>query len=351
MRHIRWRVTIALVFVAAAAAACAPHSTTSAPATPSAPPPVSTSPTEASNLPPAQKLTPSVRVDLTAALGDNPLLGTAVAGGKVYTASSTQGILSVDPTTGQYTVLYKGPSEPDWMVASGADLWVQYQSENLLRRIHLPDGKVTAQVPVSSAMSDVIAATPGAIWTVIGSGGVLVRIDEQTAKIVSQTTFDDGGARFKAEGLEASGNSVFVAAMTGRRIVQVDATGTIKKTWPVPFSPCTAVPDAGGTFVWVFDCDEHALNKLDLASGTFTRVTGVDALIGSMIAHAGETWFTMLSPDRSTTYLVRVNAASTIDKTVDVGSPYSLGAFAGPDGLWVGAAPGLTYFSWDALTR
>jgi DNA-binding beta-propeller fold protein YncE len=348
VKTVRWRVLVALLLVGAGASACAPHSGNNTnPATPAAP--VQTTPPADPNLPTPVRLTPSQKIDLNAALGSNPLLDVAATDSTMYT-STPQGVLSINRATGQSTIMTKAATAPDWLTLAGTDLWVEYPSENLLRRIRVSDGQVTAQTALGADVAQALAVTPGFVWTIINNATTLVRIDERTGAIVGRTTIDQVGSHFKAEGLTAVGNSVFVVSTSQDAIERIDSTGTVKKTWPVGFGPCTVVPDANATYAWVFDCNEHTLVRLDLATGKSTTVDGVSELIGPMVTHSGATWFTMLSADRSTTYLLRISGTGTIDKAIDVGSAYALGVFATADGLWVGADPGEVFYNWAALS-
>src|SRR5262249_7818174 len=242
-------------------------------------------------------------IDLSDALGDNPLGDVAVSGGKLYT-SSPLGVLSIDQTTGHDTVLTKASTSPGWLIPAGNDLWVRSPSETGLRRIGLSDGKSTAEVQLDSDMSTAMATTPGSVWTLIHNGEVLVRIDTRTGTIASRVTIDPAGGRIKPEGLSAVGNSVFVVAMSRHQVVQGDAGGAVTRTWALPFPPCTAVPEANLTMAWVFDCTTHQLHRLDLASGTVSTVAGVDDLIGPMVRSGRDgLWVTMLTDNRANTLL------------------------------------------------
>jgi hypothetical protein len=351
VRPFRTSAAVALCVLGAALAACAPHSATTASA-PSAPPATSATPETTAPARPAPWIGQASRViDLSDAMGDNAMQDVAVAGGKLYT-SSQLGVLSIDQATGHYTVLAKAPTLPGWLIQAGSDLWVQYPSENILRRISLSNGRITAQVQLDSDMSTALATTPGSVWTLIHNGEVLVRIDTRTGAIASRVTIDDAGGQIKPEGLSAVGTAVFVVAMSRHQIVEVDAAGSVSRTWSVPFQPCTAVPATNLTMAWVFDCTTHELYRLDLASGATSTVAGVDELIGPMVSFGGDgLWVTMLAYDRSSTFLMHLTPDGTIDNVIDMQEQFALGVVAAPGGLWVASPPGLRFFGPNDLKQ
>jgi hypothetical protein len=103
---------------------------------------------------------------------------------------------------------------------------------------------------------------------------------------------------------------------------------------------------------WVFDCGTHVLYRLDLASGAARTVSGVDELIGPMVSFGGDgLWVTMLAYDRTSTFLMHLTAAGTIDNVIDLQAQFALGVFAAPGGLWVGAPPGLRFYAANDLTQ
>src|SRR5262249_17319822 len=160
-----------------------------------------------------------------------------------------------------------------------------------------------------------------------------------------RVTIDDAGGRIKPEGLTAVGNSVFVVAMSRHQVVQVDASGSVTRTWSLPFQPCTVIPETNLTMAWVFDCSNQQLHRLDLASSPVSTVAGVDDLIGPMVRSGGDgLWLTMLADNRTDTLLMHLTTAGTIDNVIDLSSQFSLGVFAGPGGLWVAAPPGLRFY-------
>ena len=235
MKTVRWRALVALALVGAGASACAPHSATSS-TPPTSGPSSQTTPPADPNLPTPMKLTAAQKVDLNAALAGSPLLYVAMSGTAMYT-STPQGVLKIDASTGQSTIITKAATAPNWLVLAGNDLWVEYPAEDLLRRIRVSDGQVTGQTALGSDPAQAIVATPGFVWTMIDSARTLVRIDERTGAIASRTTIDAVGSRFKSEGLTAVGSSVYVVAPSHDAVEQVDSTGSVKKTWSVPFGP------------------------------------------------------------------------------------------------------------------
>jgi hypothetical protein len=236
------------------------------------------------------------------------------------------------------------------MLLHGGDLWAQFPAENMLRRVDVSSGRITAEVRLDSAMSNVLAATPESVWTVIGNGGVLVRVDARTGTIAARVTLGAGGGRLHPLGLGAAGDGVFVAVMDRHRVVEVNAAGEVTRGWDLPWPPCGVVPAADATVLWVYTCDDGRLARFDLTRGAVTLVVMVDDLVGAVMPVGDGLWIT-LARGRAATHLVHVNAAGVGDDAIDLGGGLRLAAWRASGALWVGSPTGLVRYSPDPVNR
>jgi hypothetical protein len=338
----RWTFLAVALALVPLAAGCQPAAASQAPQSPA---PVSSSPqpTETEQSGPQ----PALEVDLSAALAGNPLLGVAVTAHDVF-ASVAAGVMRVNPTTGKAALAVKTPTAPSGLVVLGSDLWAQFPSENVIRRIRLADFAVTGEVHLDSAMANVFAATPGWVWTIVDGGAQLVRINARTAVVAGKTALGPGGGRLHPLGLTAAGENVFAADMaTG--VMQVDKTGRVVRHWDVPWPACAVVAEQSGRHAWIYSCAEGKLGRLDTASGAIDPIVMVDDLVGAIFPANDGVWFT-LAQGRSTANFVHANGSGAIDKRIDLHG-FKLAAWNGPTMIWFGSPSGLTAYRADSFSH
>jgi hypothetical protein len=339
MKLVGWRVAAASLVVCVAASACAagtqiPTDNGSTQAVvPSAP---------------ARVLAPAREIDLSGIAAGNQVFDAVMSDGVAF-ASVGASIVRIDVATGRATTLVTTPTIPRWLQMADGDLWAQFPAENMLRRIRTSDGKITAEVQLDSAPSDVFAATPGSIWTVIADGGVLVRVDTTTAAIAGRVTLGASGYLMHPQGLMPVGDTVFVVAEARHQVMQISADGSVKRSWDLPWQPCVAVPGPDGTFGWIFSCSDHRIARLDLGSGAISTVFEPDDLVGDILPVGDGAWFTASEADRDATNLIHVSSTGQVQDRIDLAGPMRLGALSSTDGIWVITSTGLALYSWGSL--
>lgn len=175
-------------------------------------------------------------------------------------------VTRIDPQTARrVTTIEVGPSPRAAAPAAGA-LWVLSPLQGVVTRIDPQTERVTqATLPRTAPTGDGrIAGNDDAVWVAIG--GELLRLDPQTAEVVSTVSI---GADVAAL---AVGDAVWAASALG--LTRVDpATGEVVATIPVSDSP-TAIAIAGD-LVWVADARDRSLRAVDPETGTVVETLAV----------------------------------------------------------------------------
>jgi DNA-binding SARP family transcriptional activator/streptogramin lyase len=188
------------------------------------------------------------------------------AAGSVWVPSAAEGLVRFDPTRG--SVVARVPVQGSKIAFAYLDVWETTRSHQL-DRIDLHTNKIIKSIrlaPGANNWDDELAIGEGAVWVAVADNATLVRIDQQTNRIVGSITgfgTTDSGMPFAVDR-----NAVWVLRMVGGQetLFRVDpGTNTIVKRIqigpPNGTSPTGTVATGGG-YVWTGNWN-RSVSKVD----------------------------------------------------------------------------------------
>jgi YVTN family beta-propeller protein len=334
LRAPRWRKTL-VVAVLLAAAACAdarssPRSTQ--------PPPTPTGTT-----------VPAFARDRFAAVIPVPGAGSlAVAGGKVWALRAAGTVVRIDPATNAVVGKpLRVPADAEAIAVGERALWVTSVApgdlaaplDDAVTRIDLASGRTVATITVRRGPLD-LAATLGAVWVTNSGGGgdSVARIDPDTNRVAGRPVRTGASPQSLAVG----GGSLWVANHDARTVTRIDlASGKVVADIPVPSEPHRVAYGAGAA--WVGNWHTNSVSRID---PTKNRVVGSPIPIGfhhagNLAVGAGGLWVTSdYRANAATEDVVVVRIDPQTNRAVETialgGHPIDVAATEGA--IWVSVA-------------
>jgi sugar lactone lactonase YvrE/dienelactone hydrolase len=219
---------------------------------------------------------------------------------------SSNAVGQVDTSTNSVTTTTKVGAPTGIAVGEGA-VWVMSLRDGLISRLDPHDGKVVATIPLERAsrtfpLASVgprsgpgVAVGAGAVWVVVPSSGMLVRVDPSTNRT---RTFALGG---KPVGVAVSDGSVWVIESQPHRVLRVDpSTGGVVVSIKLPSTPYAIA--TGTRSVWITGIDMVA--AIDPSTNGLTDVRTLVAMWATGISEAsGKVWVSSaVAPDPDNDY-------------------------------------------------
>jgi hypothetical protein len=195
-------------------------------------------------------------------------VGRVASDGSTIWVTKNSEFVGVDPATS--TVRTRLPSNPgnySWPIAaSPGALWTGLGTDanpDAIIRWDTKTGK-SVTVPVLAPGDPLFA--DGSIW--VPSGSNVVRIDPSTNKVLATVHIGPEGTTSDLGDLGASGSSIWAPDQTDATVAQIDSkTNKVVRTVDVPQAPGAVIATPGALWSEVFD-DPSTLSKVDPAAGT-----------------------------------------------------------------------------------
>jgi YVTN family beta-propeller protein len=246
------------------------------------------------------------RVSGATQVGSGPTLIDSGMGG-VWVANFDDRTLSrLEPAGGEEVRTISTEGAPTGLAVGEGAVWVAHEFDGTVSRVDPGQDEITAHISLANGLSDV-AVGAGAVWVVNGLDGTVSRIEPETNNVVE--TIEIGGS---PEGVAVGAGAVWVAS--GRAIVRVDpASGA--ETRIALRSAATQVAVGEGA-VWVSNGPSDSVTKIDLETGTASRVIGVGDDPVGIAAGAGGVWIA----NRLDGTVSRIDpSTSTLVETIKIG--------------------------------
>jgi hypothetical protein len=290
-------VTFALALAACSSSAGAPGAPDPTPRAPMSPAPsVLASPSLVAGA--AAHATPTAAAGVTAAFALVPrvvepaaviaspiqLSGAAAAAAGAIWLGTTAGLERIDPVAG--TVRVVSPVRGAEVVARGDVLWRAAFYLDAVTRWDATTARQVLSVPVPTATG---LTDSGPLWASEHHGGVIVRLDERTGRIVQTVKIGTAGVP-GAGAILAVGGDLWVVHVSDQDVVEVDpVTGKVLARVALQEDPCEYAGSAAGS-VWVSLCDSSTVRRLDPATRALGPAVTFPGLPGPASELGGQPW-------------------------------------------------------------
>ncbi|GAB3056195.1 hypothetical protein GCM10027053_16750 [Intrasporangium mesophilum] len=266
-------------------------------------------------------------VDPTATIPTRELrfVGTmAVAGGRVW-AASPDGLVAIDPTTDEVTVV---SGDPGANVTGGGDTIVRAvfgtdHVEKWNARTGQLEWSVASDAPSGSAI------VGDEIWVAGHHNGTLSILRATDGTLLDQVKVGNRSAYGPATPIEVNG-TVWVTDYRNHRFIAVDTASrevTTRVQVPTAVQFCDQQPAVTATALWISDCSS-LITRLDLVTREAT-MTDAGTSVGSPVVIAGEVWVPIDGR------FVHLRDDLTADRAVSVaGQPLVFGGVVAFGSLW-----------------
>jgi streptogramin lyase len=189
------------------------------------------------------------------------------------------------------------------VVAPGDALWRSAFVLGTVTRWDAATGRqqLSVAVPTALYMTDT-----GPLWVSEHHGGVIVRLDERTGRVVQTVRVGRAGLP-GAGSILSVGPDLWVAHVTDQNLVEVDPSkGSVVARVPLGVDACERSGLAAGV-IWaclIDDSDNESVRRLDPATGALGPAVSFPAATGPAAEIAGAPWVPVLDE------LVRMDPAT-----------------------------------------
>jgi streptogramin lyase len=249
----------------------------------------------------------------------------AAGNGAIWTTDDLAQVLRVDPATGEPTALPPAGCTLDAITTGLGSTWIVCPGSTLGTVLEVDPFDLTSReipMPGNLGATTGVGAARGTLW--IAASGFLVRVDQlgRRAELVEGVTADD---------VAVDQHGVWVVDELASTVTRIDpATGQPGRAVEVP----GAIDDvaAGSGSLWVLDGNAGTVTRIDPATGEIDDPIGVGPGASSVRLGFGAVWVCV--PDELR--LVRIDPVTEATSTLDVGAPARV-AVADParGGLWL----------------
>lgn len=215
-------------------------------------------------------------------VGSDPS-GVAVGGGLVWVANSQSGTVSeVNPTTDRVVGTLRVGNGPTALAFGGGSLWVLNSVDATVSRISAASGLVSGTIPLAQNPSR-IAFGRGSVWVTSQQSGLLLRIDPTTNEVAQAIPVGNGPV-----GVTVGNGAVWVANAPDHTISKVNVgSGSVTKV-SVSAAPQELAYSADG--LWSGNTLNATLTLVDTRTGRVSHTTPIGSDPASLAGARTQLW-------------------------------------------------------------
>jgi YVTN family beta-propeller protein len=229
------------------------------------------------------RIDPSKRVVIDRIpVGSDPS-GVAVGGGAVWAANSQAGTLSqVNPTTDAVVGTVRVGNGPTSLAFGAGSLWALNSVDGTVSRVAAGSGRIQATILLDQTPSR-IAYGLGSLWVTSEESGLLLRVDPVRNQVVQAIPVGNGPI-----GVTVGGGAVWVANLPDRTVSKVDVgSGSVTKI-AIPAAPQELAYGADG--LWSGNTLSGTLTLIDTRTGSVKRTTRIESEPASLAPDGTRLW-------------------------------------------------------------
>jgi virginiamycin B lyase len=206
------------------------------------------------------------------------------------TSSNVNHVVRLDAATNLPTLIVTIDKPCSGLAAGFGAIWVPSCGAHTLVRVDQQTGKIVAQIPAGPADSEGGVTTgDGSVWIVTSKEGLLVRVDPQANEVVAKIAIPSGSyVPAFADG------AVWITSTEHAVLTRVDARSN-RVAASIPIGPQPRFLTIGGGSVWTLNQGDGTISRVDMKTNHLVAAiaAGIPGTGGEIAFGEGFVWATV----------------------------------------------------------